>query len=125
VERILSQPTTAALAHGLDRFAPRAEECSVAATTGALHHFAFNTCNGCHAAQETNTVFVHISPRTPSTEAQLSSFLAGVTFADPATRAVRVFDELGRRKLDLEGLVWPGAPVLAGTSLRKRIDRVH
>ena len=29
------------------------------------------------------------------------------------------------RHQDLEGLLCPGAPVLAGTSLRKGIDRVH
>ena len=82
----------------------------------------FAACRRCRRATYPNLVFqIGIEP----VRIDLLTSLAGVTFADPATGAVRVFDELGRRKLDLEGLVCPGAPVLAGTSLRKGIDRVH
>lgn len=91
----------------------------------ARHHFAVNTCNGCHSSQETGTLFLQISPRQPGTEATLSGFLTGTTLADPVTGQTRAFDDLGRRKTDLESIVCPGTAAPAGTSLRKGISRVH
>src|SRR5262249_12950848 len=37
----------------------------------ARHHFAINTCNGCHSTRETNTEFLQITPRFGSNEARL------------------------------------------------------
>ena len=91
----------------------------------ARHHFALNTCNGCHSTQETGTPFLQISPRQPGTEATLSGFLIGTTVSDPVTLQTRAFDDLGRRKHDLEAIVCPGAAAPTGTSLRMGIRRVH
>jgi len=91
----------------------------------ARHHFALNTCNGCHSAQETGTIFLQISPRFPGSEASLSGFLTGTSIADPVTGQVRTFNDLGRRKNDLQAIVCPGGSFAAGTSLRKGISRVH
>ncbi|HET7505518.1 MAG TPA: LamG domain-containing protein [Kofleriaceae bacterium] len=90
----------------------------------ARHHFALNTCNGCHSAQETGVVFLQISPRFPGSPAQLSGFLTGTTINDPVTGQPRVFNDLRRRRLDLEGVVCP-SPGIARPSLRKGISRVH
>jgi hypothetical protein len=73
----------------------------------ARFHFAVNTCNGCHSAQETNTVFLQITPRTPGTEAILSAFLTGTTVFDPVTNAPRTLNELGRRSANLRTRVCP------------------
>ncbi len=91
----------------------------------ARHHFALNTCNGCHSTAETGTAFLQVTPREPHNEAILSSFLTGGSVADPVTQLGRSFDDLGRRKLDLEAIVCPGAAARPGTSLRKGISRVH
>jgi Concanavalin A-like lectin/glucanases superfamily len=92
----------------------------------ARHHFALNTCNGCHSAQETNTIFLQISPRFPGSEATLSGFLTGTTVSDPVTGQSRTFNDLGRRKLDLAGIVCPvGSMGPSPTALRKGISRVH
>ena len=91
----------------------------------ARHHFALNTCNGCHSSQETGTSFLHISPRQPGGEAALSGFLIGAARTDPVTGQTRVFDDLGRRKKDLESIVCTGSLAPTGTSLRKGISRVH
>jgi hypothetical protein len=69
--------------------------------------------------------FLQISPRLLGTSSQLSPFLLGATVADPVTNAPHAFDDLSRRRLDLKANVCPGAPALAGTSLRKGIQRVH
>ena len=76
----------------------------------ARHKFSLNTCNGCHGAEETGTPFLHVFPRNPGTEAALSGFLTGTTVSDPETFEPRSFNDLGRRKLDLQGLVCAGAP---------------
>jgi hypothetical protein len=95
----------------------------------ARHHFALNTCNGCHSLDETNTGFLHVSP--DEGEAALSGFLTGVTVLDQVTGQPRFFDDLGRRKLDLEAIVCPdpsarlGAAPPGGTTLRQGIRRVH
>lgn len=92
----------------------------------ARHHFALNTCNGCHSVDETGVVFLQIGPRFPGSEADLSGFLRGTTVPDPVTREARFFDDLGRRKVDLEAIVCPTSSLRAsGTSLRKGISRVH
>jgi len=69
------------------------------------HHFAINTCNGCHSTQETGTFFTQITPRFAFEEASLSPFLTGVTVRDPVTGVTRTFNELGRRKADLTSVV--------------------
>jgi hypothetical protein len=94
----------------------------------ARHHFALNTCNGCHSTQETNTFFLQISPRTQGSEASLSGFLTGTTVSDPVTFQQRTFNDLGRRNADLKAIECPNSPVPAGapnTTLRKGISRVH
>jgi len=45
---------------------------------------------------------------------------------DPVTLQPRTFNDLGRRKLDLAGIVCPNASLgPSTTSLRKGISRVH
>jgi hypothetical protein len=90
----------------------------------ARHHFSLNTCNGCHSAQETGVPFLQISPRFPGAEAGLSGFLTGTTISDPLTGQPRVFNDLLRRRLDLEAVVCGGsgaAPLTLGEGIR----RVH
>jgi hypothetical protein len=91
----------------------------------ARHHFALNTCNGCHSFDETGTEFLQISPRVSGRTATLSGFLTGTTVADPVTGQSRVFDDLGRRKLDLQAIVCSGGSARIGTTLRNGIRRVH
>jgi hypothetical protein len=69
----------------------------------ARHELALNACNGCHAS-ETLTGFLHVSPRDPGTPSVLSGFITGVAVPDPVTGELRVFNELGKRKVDLESL---------------------
>jgi len=71
----------------------------------ARHHLARNTCNGCHAQQETRTAFLHIAPSTFPDPAGLSPFLTGVAVVDPASGELRWFNELGRRNADLAAIV--------------------
>ncbi|WP_437591574.1 hypothetical protein [Sorangium sp. So ce1000] len=40
------------------------------------HHFAFNTCNGCHSPTELATPFTHILPRPAGAQSGVSPFLA-------------------------------------------------
>lgn len=94
----------------------------------ARHHFALNTCNGCHSSQETNVTFLQILPRVQGSEAGLSPFLTGTTKFDPVTGQSRTFNDLARRKADLKAIVCTDAASLAGangTTLRKGIQRVH
>ena len=100
----------------------------------ARHHFSLNTCNGCHGAAETGTGFLHIFPRSPAQESQLSGFMTGTTVSDPVTLQPRSFNDLGRRKVDLEGLVCASSPAAPGSkaaaqgrtvSIAKGISRVH
>jgi hypothetical protein len=92
----------------------------------ARHHFALNTCNGCHSSTETNTFFTQINPRFAFNEASLSSFLTGTTVNDPATGRQRSFNDLGRRNTDLKSIVCAGQMSLSGSAnLRKGIQRVH
>jgi hypothetical protein len=96
----------------------------------ARHHFALNTCNGCHSSSETGTAFLQISPRFFDGEAGLSGFLTGITVNDPATGQLRTFNDLGRRSADLKAVVCAdsagpeGAPASLAT-LRQGIRRVH
>jgi len=92
------------------------------------HHFAINTCNGCHSLAETNTPFTQISPRFAFSEATLSPFLTGTTVSDPITGQSRTFNDLARRRADLDAIVCADAHAATGTpptSLRKGISRVH
>jgi hypothetical protein len=89
----------------------------------ARHHFALNTCNGCHSQQETGILFTHINPRSPGTgvESALSPFLTGVTVSDPVTGQPRTFNDLARRAADLDAVVC----AQPGANLAKGISRVH
>ncbi len=91
----------------------------------ARHHFALNTCNGCHSMEETNVEFLQIIPRFAGGESSLSGFLTGDRTSDPVTGVQRTFNDLGRRNADLKAIVCPGASLATGTSLRKGIQRVH
>ena len=78
----------------------------------ARHAFALNTCNGCHR-DETGTGFLQVGfplehdlPRTLANPAQLAGFLTGTTVPDPVDPDTeRSFNDLDRRKLDLDSLV--------------------
>jgi hypothetical protein len=92
----------------------------------ARHHFALNTCNGCHSSQETGVGFLQISPRFPGNEASLSGFLTGTTIPDPVTLVPRAFNDLGRRRDDLKAIVCAdGLRAVSPAQLRKGISRVH
>jgi hypothetical protein len=62
----------------------------------ARFHFSVNTCNGCHAG-ETNTAFLHVSPRNVGQVAVLSGYLTGTTVPDPVTGQPRTFNDLATR----------------------------
>jgi len=68
------------------------------------HTFAVNTCNGCHG-NETGTPFMHVSNRQMGQPTQLSGFLTGTEVSDPFTGELRSFDDLGRRRADLEAFL--------------------
>jgi hypothetical protein len=111
----------------------------------ARHRFSLNTCNGCHGFAETGTQFLHVFPRFPGQQADLSGFMTGITMPDPVSGEPRTFNDLGRRKVDLQSLVCPiptvelkagagkaakgakGAKAGSGspTSIGKGINRVH
>jgi hypothetical protein len=97
----------------------------------ARHKLSLNTCNGCHAG-ETNTTFLHVAPREPGEAAALSSFLtgAGGAVTDPVDPSVsRSFNDLGRRKADLEdNVLCPSQGIVergTDSSLSVGILRVH
>ncbi|MFP2925900.1 hypothetical protein ACLESO_11910, partial [Pyxidicoccus sp. 3LG] len=76
----------------------------------ARHQFSVNTCNGCHAG-DTFTFFLHINTRAQGQEAFPSPFLVNPSpVPDRVTSAPRVFNDLGRREVDLENLVCGTAP---------------
>jgi hypothetical protein len=68
------------------------------------HLFSLNTCNGCHG-RETMTVFTHVQEAPFGTQPQLSGFLTGTTVIDPLSGTARDFNELERRRQDLQNLV--------------------
>jgi hypothetical protein len=86
----------------------------------ARHLFSLNTCNGCHGASETGTEFLHVGPRAEGSMAGLSGFLQGIALADAVTGELRTFNDLQRRKADLEGLVCAG-----GGNVFEEIHRAH
>jgi hypothetical protein len=94
----------------------------------ARFHFSLNTCNGCHGP-ETNTTFVQVAPRELGFLATLSPFLLGTTVLDPVTGESRSFNDLERRRVDLEGLVCPPSPTRDASAhaptVAKGISRVH
>jgi hypothetical protein len=51
--------------------------------------------------------FSQLRPREAGGEAALSTFLTGVTVADPMTGLPRSFNDLGRRNADLTAIVCP------------------
>jgi hypothetical protein len=71
----------------------------------ARHHFSLNTCNGCHGSAETHTEFLHIAPRSVGEASSISAFLRGLAMHDPISGDLRILNELGRRKSELERLV--------------------
>jgi hypothetical protein len=74
------------------------------------HHFAINTCNGCHAGLETGANFFQIRPRSGmGSEAILSPFLIGTTVNDPVSNQPHTFGDLARRHADFKAAVC-GAP---------------
>lgn len=95
----------------------------------ARHRFSVNTCNGCHGLVETGTFFLHVNPRVQGQEAQLSPFMTGFTMPDPISGEPRTFNDLGRRRADLNAIVCGGGAALsagsAPVSLAKGISRVH
>jgi hypothetical protein len=103
----------------------------------ARHKFALNTCNGCHSGDETGTGFLHIVPREVGQESSLSGFLTGIDHFDPFTGEPRSFNDLKRRRLDLEAIVCGAPEPGVGTQslqstdapvtvdLKKGIQRVH
>jgi hypothetical protein len=95
------------------------------------HRFAINTCNGCHAVQETATPFLHLAPRQVGEASQRSRWLTGIVVDDPVTGEPRLFDDLGRRKADLRAIVCrdpradAGIDAAGDPQLRRGIRRVH
>lgn len=69
----------------------------------ARHEFSKATCNGCHTS-ETATSFVHIAPRVPGGESELSDFLSGADMpkVDPVSGDPRTFHELLDRQMKLD-----------------------
>jgi hypothetical protein len=93
--------------------------------TEARHHFAINTCNGCHSGRETGTIFLHLVPRATGQPSTRSRWLTGTVINDPVTGNPRTFSDLGRRRADLKAIVCPGPGMPAVDTLRKGISRVH
>ena len=83
----------------------------------ARFRFSLNTCNGCHAGDETNTAFLHVFNRGPGEVAQLSSFMQGTTVFDPFSGEARTLNDLGRRNADLKALVCGGVASTVTTPL--------
>jgi hypothetical protein len=94
---------------------------SITTNRSAMFRVAINTCNGCHGA-ETNTSFLHITPREPGSAARLSEFLSGPTTNPdvPSTKSIavadprdgsptRLFNELEFRVKDMAALLCPAA----------------
>jgi hypothetical protein len=75
------------------------------ASAEARRQFSLHTCDGCHGANETGTEFVHVSNREAGSASHLSGFLMGIALEDPVTGELHTYNELGRRKRDLEQLV--------------------
>lgn len=91
----------------------------------ARHLFAINTCNGCHAAEETGTVFLHLVPRQPGQPSERSRWLTGSVLRDPVTSEPRAFDDLARRKDDLKSIVCRDRSALTAEAIGQGIRRVH
>jgi hypothetical protein len=101
------------------------------ANNDARQLFSLNTCNGCHGP-ETGTGFLHLAPRFPGQETQLSGFLTGITVSDPISGVPRTFGDLAARKADLTSLVCTppapaGSPAAATQSalIKKGRRQVH
>ncbi|HEX7839257.1 MAG TPA: LamG domain-containing protein, partial [Kofleriaceae bacterium] len=77
----------------------------------ARHAFALATCNGCHLT-ETGTFMEHVVPFGQGVAA-LSSFLRGGPVTDPVTGDPRTFNDMLRRRQDLEAIVCPPAPTVS------------
>lgn len=66
----------------------------------ARFQFSINTCNGCHAG-ETQTPFLHVSPRSQGQVANLSRFLTGAAVFDPVNGQRRELNDLAFRQESL------------------------
>jgi hypothetical protein len=83
-------------------------DLTIPAVNNARFQVSLAACNGCHRG-ETGTHFVHIDPSNsipganPALPAEISGFLSGIQWADPAHGApVRTFDDLARREKDIK-----------------------
>jgi len=93
----------------------------------ARHAFAVNTCGGCHRT-ETGTAFLQIGfpvdnqlPRSLGKKATLAGFLTGIRTPDPVQPGTtRSFNDLARRKLELETLLASFGPNRTGAGPRDR-----
>jgi hypothetical protein len=93
----------------------------------ARQSFALNTCGGCHRA-ETAISFLHVGfpvghslPGSLGKPAALSGFMSGKTIKDPVDPSItRTFNDLDRRRQDLEGLIRSFGPANGGTGPRTR-----
>ena len=88
------------------------------------HMFSLNTCNSCHG-RETDTDFTHVKEAPFGTPATLSGFLTGISVSDPVDGTVRDFNDLERRRQDLQNLV--DTPCLSQllAHARRSDDRSH
>jgi hypothetical protein len=71
----------------------------------ARRSFSIGTCSGCHSIPETGTEFLQLRTREAGEASKLSGFLSGAAVSDPVDGDVEVFNDLLRRKRDLESLV--------------------
>lgn len=80
--------------------------CSSINDPDARFNFSLNTCSGCHG-DDTGTGFLHVFPRSPGNESNLSAFLTGGS-GFPVTDVCGLshnFNDLERRRLDLCALL--------------------
>jgi hypothetical protein len=88
------------------------------------HLFSLNTCNACHG-RETLTDFTHVKEAPFGTPAPLSGFLTGISVPDPVDGTVRDFNDLERRRQDLQNLI--DTPCLSQllSNARRGDDKSH
>ena len=89
--------------------------------------FAVSTCDGCHSPTETGAFFHQLTPQFSNDlgEPFLSPFLRGGSIADPVSGATRTFNDLRRRRFDLESLVCAPPGEVQHASLRRGSARMH
>jgi hypothetical protein len=99
-------PTFSALEEGASSLNPIAFfwEAPGIADNNKRHLFSLNTCNACHG-RETLTDFTHVREAPFGTPAPLSGFMTGISVPDPVDGTVRNFNDLDRRRQDLQNLI--------------------